>query len=259
MTKQTKEIKEITHDKVVLVTGGSTGLGLQLVQDYLELGYKVVSISRTKRNIEAAKRTLGKLEADFFIGDVSNSQSLDDLFAHIKGRYGHLDVLVNNAGIIRDGGIEHLADWKWDEMIDVNLTAVFKFTQKMVPLLKLGKNSNIVNISSISSSLPGSSIAYSATKAGVDMMSKSFAKELSSFGIRVNSVNPGLINTGFQIANQLVEREVFSKFLETAAKDYPLGIGTAKDVADLVTFVTSDKARWITGSTFVIDGGRTLN
>ncbi len=102
-------------------------------------------------------------------------------------------------------------------------------------------------------------MAYSASKAAMDMMTKSLAKDLASYYIRVNSVNPGVINTKFQVTNHLMEANDYESFLQNCAKSYPLGTGTAKDVANLVEFLISDKARWITGVNYIIDGGRSVN
>ena len=102
-------------------------------------------------------------------------------------------------------------------------------------------------------------MAYSACKASVDMMTKSLAKELAKYSIRVNSVNPGIINTGFQVHNNLICEKDYPKFLTDISETYPLGVGQVSDVSNLICFLISDKAKWITGSNYIIDGGRSVN
>lgn len=245
--------------KIALITGGTSGLGLQLVEDYLATGYMVISVSRSQDKIEKAVDHFTNNNVKFICGDVSDENTLDEVFNYIQNEYGMLDVLINNAGIIYAGGIETLECDDWYKMLEVNVTALFKITKKVLPLLKKSADGNIVNISSISSKMTGSSIAYSTCKAAVDMMTQSLAKELAKYKIRVNSVNPGMINTGFQVSNKLIEGSEYNSFLEKIEPTYPLGIGTAKDISNMVVFITSDKAKWITGSNYIVDGGRSVN
>jgi NAD(P)-dependent dehydrogenase (short-subunit alcohol dehydrogenase family) len=107
--------------------------------------------------------------------------------------------------------------------------------------------------------MTGGGIAYSASKAALDMMTKSMAKELAKYYIRVNSVNPGVINNGIQPQRDIVKEWEYEKFLEKTARDYPLGTGTTEDVANLIGYLVSEKGRWITGSNYIIDGGRMVN
>jgi len=246
-------------NKVALVTGGTSGIGFKLIQDLLAGGYYVVTISRDGDKIKKAKNELKNENVCFVSGDISDEKAIDGLYNMIAKEYQRLDVLVNNAGIIYPGGIEKLEGKDWDKMLDINLTAPYKLTQKMIPLLKKQDNSSIINISSISSKVTGSSIAYSTCKAGIDMMTKALAKELSKYNIRVNSVNPGLIDTGFQVSNNLIKASEYGEFIENNSSAYPLGIGKAKDISNLIMFLISDKARWITGVNYIIDGGKSVN
>lgn len=243
--------------KVALITGGTSGLGLQLVSNLSKNGYKVYSLSRDIDKIKQIKSEYP--EVTFLCGDVSSDKIMDSVFNEIETESGKLNVLVNNAGIIYPGGVEDLSIEKWNDMFAVNVHGIFIATKKMLPLLKMEQNSNVVNISSISSKMTGSSIAYSACKASVDMITKSMAKEFSKYGIRVNSVNPGIISTGFQVHNNLIEKQDYQQFLSNVSETYPLGIGDANDVAKLVEFIISEDAKWITGSNYIIDGGRSVN
>lgn len=244
-------------NKIALVTGGTSGLGLQLVSDLTDRGYKVYSLSFNQKIINSLKSNYPAVE--FMCGDITKEQDVDVAVQTITNDEGRLDVLINNAGIIYPGGIEQLSYDEWKKMFDVNVNGVFLVTQKFLSLLKKTGDSCVINVSSISSKMTGGSIGYSASKAAVDMMTKSLAKELAQYGVRVNSVNPGIMDTGFQVHNQLMNEEQYSEFLDGIGKTYPLGIGKAADVSDLILFLISDKAKWITGSNYIIDGGRSVN
>lgn len=243
--------------KVALVTGGSSGLGLQLVTDLTEKGYKVYSISRNQSVINELNQKY--LIAEYMCGDITNENDINSAVQLISNNEGHIDVIVNNAGIIYPGGIEQLDYNEWKTMFDVNVNGVFLITKLFLPLLKKAENASVVNISSISSQMTGGSMAYSASKAALDMITKSLAKELAQYSIRVNSVNPGIMNTGFQVHNHLLKEDQYPEFLENIEKTYPMGIGTARDVTNLVLFLISEEAKWITGSNYIIDGGRSVN
>ena len=116
-----------------------------------------------------------------------------------------------------------------------------------------------MNISSISSRLSGASVGYSVAKAGVDMLTACLARELSKYNIRVNSVNPGITKSGFQVNNGIMNEAEYNEFLYNIAKDYPLGLGECKDVSELIFYLTTEKAKWITGANLIIDGGRSIN
>lgn len=238
--------------KVSLVTGGTSGLGLQLVKDLVIAGYKVYSLSRNKDAIELP-------EVSYLYGDVSDIRTLEDTYETINKNEGKLDVLINNAGIIYSGGVDKLGIDEWNKMFAVNVNGSFYAVKTLLPLLKNSENASVINVSSISSQMTGSSIAYSACEAALDMMTRSMAKEFASYSIRVNSVNPGIINTGFQVHNELMTEKEYQEFLKEISKTYPLGIGEAKDVSNLICFLISEDAKLITGSNYVIDGGRSIN
>lgn len=243
--------------KVAVITGGTGGLGLQIVKELLNEKYKVYSISRSIDKIEKIREEFPEVE--FICGDVSKPYVIEGLARKIEEQEKKIDVLINNAGIIFAGGIETLSYEEWNEMFNVNVGAIFNCVKILLPLIKKGTNSSIINISSISSKMTGSSMAYSACKASVDMITKSLAKELAKYNIRVNSINPGIINTGFQVHNNLIGESDYPKFLNDISETYPLGVGESSDVSNLICFLISDKAKWITGSSYIIDGGRSVN
>ncbi len=245
--------------KVALITGGTGGLGMVLTQDLIELGYHAVSISRNEEKIEKAKMMINSPKAVFLQGDITKEEDVSYVYRYILDNYGYLDVLINNVGAMAGGGLEDISPDAFARIMELNVNAPYRVTHRMLRLLKRAEHANVVNISSIASEITGGCMAYSASKAAMDMMTKSLAKDLASYYIRVNSVNPGVINTKFQVTNHLMEANDYESFLQNCAKSYPLGTGTAKDVANLVEFLISDKARWITGANYIIDGGRSVN
>jgi len=250
--------------KTILITGGTSGIGLSTIRKFLEElkdNVEIVSISRSKDKIEKTLFELKPFEnqVHFFRADVSNRDSLIKVRDRISTKISKIDVLVNNAGNIIPGGLEELSFEEWDFCIANNLSSFFYVSQIFVDMLKNSDSPNIVNISSISSKLSGASMGYSVAKAGVDMITKCLARELSKYKIRVNSVNPGITKSGFQISNGLMNSVQYAEFLDEISKTYPMGIGECDDVSELIFYLTCEKAKWITGSTFIIDGGRSVN
>lgn len=243
-------------DRVAVVTGGTSGLGLGVVRRLSDIGYNVYSISRNGSRIEALSGTIPN--ARFCRADVTSRKEMEEVCSVVSQEHGHVDVLVNNAGTITPGGVETLQEDDFEKMLQVNCMGPFLSSKVFLPLMKDSPAPCIVNVSSISSRVPGSSLAYSACKAALDMMTRSMAKELSAYRIRVNGVNPGIVDTGFQVHNGMMNDDEYHSFLEDSSSSYPLGIGGAADVCDLIMFLVSDKARWITGSNYVVDGGRCL-
>lgn len=251
------------NKKVVLVTGGTSGIGFGTIEYLLEQGnYEIISVSRGDKNISLAKEKLGE-KADqviFLQGDVSKEDDCKKIYNEIERNYGKLDGLVNSAGIIKLGGIEEQTLEEWNNAININLTAIFLLSKTLLPLLKKGTNASIVNISSMSSNRAGGSIAYSASKAGVDMLTKYMGQELGKYNIRVNSVNPAAVYTNIYVASGDYTQEGYDKWSEEKAPLYPLGrIGDAKkDVAPTIEFLLSDKSLWTTGAVYLVDGGKSI-
>lgn len=250
--------------KTVLITGGTSGIGLSTIQKFLlELGddVEVISISRSIDKINVAKTKFQEriAQVEFFQADVSKIESLELVYKDMSRKYNKIDVLINNAGNIIAGGLETLSFNDWDRCISNNLSSYFYVTKVFLPLLKKSDSPFIVNVSSISSRLSGASMGYSVAKAGVDMTTMCLARELSKYNIRVNCVNPGITKSGFQVHNGLMDEGQYGSFLEKISKDYLLGLGNCSDVSEMIYFLSSEKARWITGSSFVVDGGRSVN
>lgn len=249
--------------KVVLITGGASGIGYGTIEYLLEQGnYEVISVSRGDKNISLAKEKLGEKanKVIFLQGDISKEEDCKKIYKEIESKYGKLDGLVNSAGIIKLGGIEEQTLEEWNNAININLTAIFLLSKTLLPLLKKGTNTSIVNISSMSSERAGGSIAYCASKAGVDMLTKYMGQELGKYNIRVNAVNPAAVYTNIYVASGDYTQEGYNKWSEEKAPLYPLGrIGDAKkDIAPTIEFLLSDKSLWTTGAIYLVDGGKSI-
>ncbi len=245
--------------RIILVTGGSSGIGLQTTRQLTDdSNTHVISFSRSKDKIERARKEIGTLDnVTFFEGDVTQVDDCRQLAEYIEATYGRLHGLVNNAGVLTKGGIEAIDYETWKYNLNINLNGVYLLTRSMLPLLKKARGASIVNVSSVAAFKPGSSIAYSVSKAGLDMLTEFLAGDLAYYKIRVNSVNPGLVITPIHLDNKIFEnKEKYEELLENAVKRYPLNrIGKPKDIANLIEFLLSDKSSWITGSIFKVDGG----
>lgn len=249
--------------KIVLVTGGTSGIGLGTIEYLLEQdNYEIISLSRGDKNLSVAKEKLGGNvnRVTFLQGDISKEQDCKRIYEEIENKYNRLDGLVNSAGIIKLGGIEEQTLEEWNNSININLTGIFLLTKTLLPLLKKGTNPSVVNISSMSSERAGGSIAYCASKAGVDILTKYMGQELGKYNIRVNSVNPAAVYTNIYVASGDYTQEGYDKWSEDKKKLYPLGrIGDAKkDIAPTIEFLLSDKSLWTTGSIYLVDGGKSI-
>jgi NAD(P)-dependent dehydrogenase (short-subunit alcohol dehydrogenase family) len=170
--------------------------------------------------------------------------------------FGGIDILVNAAGIISNGSIETTALDEWDKMMNINLRSVFFIMQKCLPHLEKTRG-NIVNVSSVTGvrAFPGV-LAYCVSKAAVDQLTRCSALELAPKGVRVNAVNPGVVVTNIHKRGGMDE-EKYAQFLEHSKTTHPLGrVGEPREVAELIYFLASENASWITGVTYEIDGGR---
>lgn len=249
--------------KVVLVTGGASGIGFGAAEYLLEQGgYEIISFSRGAENIALAKAKLGKDAGRilFLQGDISSESDCKGLYGEIEKRFSRLDGLVNAAGVIKLGGLEEQTLEEWNNSVNINLTGIFLMTKTLLPLLKKGKNASVVNISSMSSEKAGGSIAYCASKAGVDMLTKYMGQELGKYNIRVNSVNPAAVYTNIYVSGGDYTKEDYDKWSEEKGSSYPLGrIGDAKkDLAPTIEFLLSDKSLWTTGANYLVDGGKSI-
>ncbi len=247
-------------DKVVLVTGATSGIGRAVALRFAKSEARVVAVGRNAlalREVGDAIKSAGG-EPLTIAADVTKEEDVRHLMQHTVGEYGRLDVLVNAAGHISTGTIEDTSLAAWDKMLDVNLRAVFHLMQLATPHL-IESQGSIVNISSVTGlrSFPGV-LAYCVSKAGVDQLTRCAALELAPKNVRVNAVNPGVVVTEIHKRGGMGEED-YERFLERSRTTHPIGrVGQASEVAELVSYLASEKASWITGATYSIDGGRAL-
>jgi NAD(P)-dependent dehydrogenase (short-subunit alcohol dehydrogenase family) len=246
------------RDKVVIVTGASSGIGKATAVAFARDGAKVSIAARRTSELNATASTIAEFGgvAKAVVADVTKEHDRKSLMNQTVETFGTIDVLVNAAGIIGSGTIENTTLEEWDYMMEINVRSVFRLTQLALPYLIKTKGS-IVNVSSVAGlrSFPGI-LAYCASKAAVDQFTRCCALELASKGVRANSVNPGVVVTNLHKAGGMDE-ESYRKFLERSRETHPLGrSGKPEEVANLILFLASPRAAWITGGTYSIDGGR---
>jgi NAD(P)-dependent dehydrogenase (short-subunit alcohol dehydrogenase family) len=245
-------------NKVALVTGATSGIGRAVIRRFAENSARVAGLGRDQAALAKLENEITGGEVLTIAVDVTNEDGIRKAVETIVERFGRLDVLVNAAGHISTGSIEDTKLDAWDAMMSVNLRAVFQLMQLVTPHLIKTKG-NIVNVSSVTGlrSFPGV-LAYCVSKAGVDQLTRCAALELAPKGVRVNAVNPGVVVTEIHKRGGMSE-ENYEKFLEHSKTTHPIGrVGEPAEIADLVFFLASEKAAWITGATYSIDGGRAL-
>ncbi|MBU0702465.1 MAG: beta-ketoacyl-ACP reductase [Chloroflexi bacterium] len=246
------------RDKVTLVTGGAAGIGKATAQRFVEEGAKVVLCDVSE---EAGQRTAAELgpDAAFYKVDVTDRQAVQAWVDDVAARYGRVDVLVNNAGVLRDNQllkfkdgqvVKQMPEADFDLVVSVNLKGVFNCTQAVVPYMIQGGGGVILNASSVVG-LYGNfgQTNYVATKAGVIGMTRVWARELGRHNIRVNAVAPGFILT--EMVRQMPE-----KVLENMKSHTPLGrMGLPEDIANAYLWLASDEASFVHGAVLSVDGG----
>lgn len=244
--------------KVCIITGASSGIGRAAAQLFAENGATVVALGRNERELKSLRdetqASNGTLKLQ--LADVLETTQVEKVVNECVENFGQIDVLVNGAGIILNGSIENTTLDDWDKMMNINLRAVFFMMQKCVPHLEKTKG-NIVNISSVAGprAFPNL-LAYSVSKAAVDQLTRCSALELAPKGIRVNAVNPGVVVTSLHKRGGMTD-DAYQNFLEHSKKTHPIGrVGEPREVAELIYYLASEKASWITGATYEIDGGR---
>jgi NAD(P)-dependent dehydrogenase (short-subunit alcohol dehydrogenase family) len=214
-------------------------------------------VGRNQKKLDDIKNQF-TYSVEIFKYDLAKAEERVRLFEDIDKRKYELDVLINAAGILRSGSIENTTLDSWSEMLEINLNSVFHVMNLAIPLLEKRKG-NIVNVSSVTGlrSFPNV-LAYCVSKAGVDQLTRCAALELAPKGIRVNAVNPGVVVTNIHKASGMDESS-YQAFLERSKITHPIGrVGEPEEIADLIYFLSSDEAGWITGNTVSIDGGRNL-
>jgi NAD(P)-dependent dehydrogenase (short-subunit alcohol dehydrogenase family) len=256
--KETWMGEQVLKGKVALVTGATSGIGRATASLFAEAGARLAAVGRNEQRLAELREELGESASDVLLirADVTNEADARRAVAETVEKFASLDVLVNAAGHISNGTIENTPLDAWDAMLNVNLRAVFNLMQQSVPHLA-ERRGNIVNVSSVTGlrAFPGV-LAYCVSKAGLDQLTRCAALELAAHGVRVNAVNPGVVVTDIHKRGGMSETD-YAAFLERSKQTHPLGrVGQAREVAELILFLASERAAWITGATYSIDGGR---
>ena len=239
--------------RVVLVTGGSRGIGKAIAAAFASEGDAVIiNYQQSANQAEAIRIELSTVSKSVAIeqADVSDFHQVRKMVQNCIERYGQIDVLINNAGLVKDGFIMLMSERDWRDVIDVNLSGVFNCTKAVSEHMISCRRGVIINVASLSgiTGLPGQ-VNYAAAKGGVIAFTKALSKELAPFGIRVNAVAPGIIETDMTASLNDRARERFLQAIPMRR------FGTPLEVASVVKFLASDDASYITGETICITGG----
>jgi 3-oxoacyl-[acyl-carrier protein] reductase len=240
--------------QVALVTGASRGIGRAIALALAERGAKVIGTATSDAGAAGIREALAASGGDGIVLDVTDGAALDAAIDTIVKRHGGLHVLVNNAGITRDGLAMRMKDEDWDAVQDTNLKAVFRASRAVMRTMMKQRYGRIVNITSVvgASGNPGQA-NYAAAKAGVAGMTRALARELGSRGVTVNCVAPGFIAT--DMTAELPEAQKAALLTQI-----PLGrLGEAREIADAVAFLASPEAGYITGTELHVNGGMFMN
>ncbi|WP_347338340.1 3-oxoacyl-[acyl-carrier-protein] reductase [Tumebacillus amylolyticus] len=243
----------MVQERIAVVTGGSRGIGRAIVKDLAQQGATVVFTFNG--NQAKAEETVQEIIAEGGMAvaikcDVSKEKEVKDLFKEVRTRFGKLDILVNNAGVTNDGFVAMMSEAKFEDVVKVNLGGTFLTTREAVKLMMKQKSGAIVNLAS-TSGISGNKAQtnYAASKGGIIAFTKALAQEVAEHNIRANVVAPGFIETDM---TKGMDQGVLNKMLELI----PLRrIGKPEDIAYLTTFLCSDRASYITGKVYTVDGG----
>ncbi len=246
------------QDRVAIITGASYGIGRAIAESFLREGVKVALCARNREQLDQTARELGS-EVLAIQADMTQLADIEKLFAATEERFGRLDILVNNAGGTHLSQLLDLPDEAWQENIDANLFSVLRCSRLALPRMREQRWGRIINISSIFGKQPGGGmIDYNATKAAVISLTKTLADEVAKDNVLLNVVCPGPVRTPlWENAAKIINPEDPDGMIEGFAQaNIPLGrFGRPEEIASLVTFLASERASFITGAAYDIDGG----
>jgi NAD(P)-dependent dehydrogenase (short-subunit alcohol dehydrogenase family) len=245
-------------DKVTLLTGASSGIGKATAFCFAREKAKLMLVSRNEKLLQDIAKSIREIgtTVEIFPADITDEQQVRQCIDKTVTTFGGIDIMVNSAGIIANGTIENTTLEDWDYMMNINLRSIFLLTQLALPSL-VERKGNIVNVSSVTGlrAFPGI-LAYCVSKAGLDQFTRCVALELAPKGVRINAVNPGVTLTNLHRSGGMDEK-TYQAFLEHSKTTHPIGrVGAPEEIAELILFLASPHASWITGVTYSIDGGR---
>lgn len=242
-------------DKTVIITGGAQGIGLVTALEFLKNGANVAIIDINKEKvsmvIDSHLKFRGQLKG--FTADITVKKEVEQVMKEINQTFDKIDVLINNAGITMDAQFKNMTEEQWDRVIDVNLKGAFNFTQQVIHKMIEQESGVILNASSVVGIYGNFGQSnYAASKFGINGLTKTWAKELGKYNIRVNSVAPGFILT--DMTKKMPEKVLNSMKDKVSLRT----LGTPEDIAKAYVFLASDDAKYITGTVLSVDGGLSL-
>lgn len=241
-------------DKVAIITGGTRGIGYEVVKTFLENNAKVVLFGSKKETVDKAISSLKEENSNYEVfglyPNLSNELEVKDAFDTVKERYGHIDILINNAGVSSSTPLTNYTEEEYNRIVDLNIKSVFICSKTIIPYMEEQNGGVILNTSSMVSIYgQPSGCMYPTSKFAVNGLTKSLARELATKNIRVNAVAPGITETDM-VANLPKE------MIEPLIKTIPIGrIGKPRDIANAFLFLASDMASYVTGEILQVDGG----
>lgn len=241
--------------KTAFITGATSGIGKACALAFANEGANLAIVGRNEAALSELSAEL-KVDNLPIQADLLVDEQLETAVAKAVKHFGGIDILVNAAGHISSGNIENTSSADWDKMMNVNVRSIYRLMQQSLPSL-IERKGNIVNVSSVTGlrAFPGV-LAYCVSKAALDQLTRCSALELAAKGVRVNAVNPGVVVTEIHKRGGMND-DAYAAFLEHSKQTHPLGrVGQAQEIASLVLYLASEKASWITGATYSIDGGR---
>lgn len=247
-------------DRAAVVTGATSGLGRATARRLSRDGYAVLAVGRDARALAGVVAELSEAggRAAALAADVTADAAPREIVDAAMREVGGIDALVNAAGVIASGSVMDTTDDGWDAMMHVNVRAPFRLIREAAPALAARKGA-VVNVSSVAGlrAFPGIA-SYAVSKAAVDQLTRVAALDFAPLGVRINAVNPGVVVTNLHRRGGMDDQK-YADFLERSKTTHPLGRpGTPEEIADLIAFLVSPAASWITGDTIAIDGGRHL-
>lgn len=249
--------------KVVVITGASSGIGAETAVEFAKLDAKITITGRNKTNLDNVAKQCQEVSPTALrpltvIADMTNESDVADIIKNTIDKFGQVDVVVNNAGILEPGTIETTSLDQYNRIMNTNVRGPYHLTMLAVPHL-LKTKGNIINVSSVTGlrSFPNV-LAYCMSKSALDQFTRCVSLELGLKGVRVNAVNPGVISTGLHKKGEgSMNEQEYVEFMKKCAQTHALGRpGDAKEVASVIIFLASDAASNITGATLPVDGGR---